>query len=169
MASKARLRSIVATPSALRQSDLSSVRSSVRSSPFPPSNEQPASESLESLLGSLSLFEALRLDEVGRIAGRFRIETLVPAEERSFGTDVDGIRMVVILAGRVEMAAETVAAPLHATLEPGDRYGDLALQTATRGWSRFARRRAVKAPAWPPSIAPVSTRWSKSSPQWRFH
>ncbi len=86
-------------------------------------------ESVEGLLASLSLFEGLRADEVGRIAARFAVDELRAGEQRTYGLDVASIRLVVVVAGRLDLEAQTVGRPLRARLEAGDRYGDLALQT----------------------------------------
>jgi len=96
---------------------------------------------LEDALGALSLFQALRPDEVARVAARFAVTSLAEGETMNLGSRDAGpadARMAVLISGRAELL---VLAPfasggdvtLTAKLEPGDRCGEMALLT-TRPW-----------------------------------
>ena len=74
---------------------------------------------LEAVLAQLSMFERLRLDEVGRVAQRFAVETLADGKTRSFDATRDSARMVVVLSGRVAIDVDSPAGSLHSELEPG--------------------------------------------------
>lgn len=87
-------------------------------------------EALEAVLASVSLFEVLRADEVARIARRFARVDLEPGGELVVGAAKDEMRMVVVVRGRVSLAATSASGgTMRARLDPGDRYGDLALVT----------------------------------------
>jgi len=86
---------------------------------------------LEAVLAQLSMFERLRLDEVGRVAQRFEVETLAADKPHSFDATRESARMVVVLSGRVAIEVDSPAGTLHSELEPGDRHGDVALLTGT--------------------------------------
>jgi hypothetical protein len=86
---------------------------------------------LERVLGQVSLFEGLRPDEIGRIAGRFGVETVVPGVTRTFEATAEGARMVVVVRGHVALEVDAPAGTLRSELEPGDRHGDLALLART--------------------------------------
>jgi hypothetical protein len=85
---------------------------------------------VEAILGSLSLFEPLRSDEIVRIAEHFERVTLAKGESRSYGDTPENARFVVVVRGRASMTAVLAGQSMRARLEPGDRYGDLALITA---------------------------------------
>jgi CRP-like cAMP-binding protein len=87
-------------------------------------------EALESILSSLSLFEHLRADEIGRIAKRFELSALEAGESKSFAATMDAARLLVVVKGRVALEVKAGAGALRSTLEPGDRFGDTALLTA---------------------------------------
>jgi CRP-like cAMP-binding protein len=86
-------------------------------------------ERFEAVLSSLSIFEALRRDEIGRIALLVQTAELGPGEAmRCGGTPADA-RMVVVIRGQVRLEVAGSAGKLTSTLEAGDRYGDVALLT----------------------------------------
>jgi hypothetical protein len=89
-------------------------------------------QGLERVLAQVSLFEHLRPDEIGRIAARFRVETIAPGTTRTFAEDAGEARMIVVVRGQVTLEVDSPAGTLRSTLEPGDRHGDLAL--LTRAW-----------------------------------
>ena len=74
---------------------------------------------LEAVLAALSIFEGLRPDEVGRIARRFERKSLSAGER--YADDVG--RLVVVLAGTVELAVDHGGTRLRARMTSGDRYG----------------------------------------------
>ncbi len=82
-------------------------------------------QALETVLGSLSLFSALRPDELGRVARRFELVELAEGASRTFAATVEDARMIVVVRGtaRVESGA------LHAAMGQGDRSGDIELMT----------------------------------------
>jgi CRP-like cAMP-binding protein len=87
-------------------------------------------EALESILSSLSLFEHLRADEVGRIAEHFEVTSLAVRESKSFEATLEAARLVVVIKGRIALEVKAGAGALRSRLEPGDRFGDTALLTA---------------------------------------
>jgi hypothetical protein len=89
-------------------------------------------QGLERVLAQLSLFEHLRPDEVGRIAERFRVETVVGGTARTFDATPEAARMIVVVGGHVRVEVDSPAGTLRSELEPGERYGDVAL--LTRAW-----------------------------------
>lgn len=95
---------------------------------------------LEAVLGTLSIFERLRADEIGRLAARFAVETLAPGAVRAFEATPESARMVVVVRGRVALEVDSPAGKLQSELEPGDRHGDVPLLT---GALRPARVRAL--------------------------
>jgi CRP-like cAMP-binding protein len=82
---------------------------------------------LEDVLAQLSLFEDLRADEIGRIATRFRVETLPAGQTRTFEATAEAARMVVTIRGRVALEVDSPVGVLRSELAPGDRHGDVAL------------------------------------------
>lgn len=84
-------------------------------------------QGLERVLAQLSLFEHLRPDEVGRIAARFRVETLAAGAVRTFDATAEAARMVVVVSGHVRIEVDSPAGTLTSELEPGDRHGDVPL------------------------------------------
>jgi CRP-like cAMP-binding protein len=87
-------------------------------------------EALESILSSLSLFEHLRADEVGRIAKRFEVTALGAGESKTFAPTMEAARLVVVVDGRIELEVTSAVGSLRSTLEPGDRCGETALLAA---------------------------------------
>jgi CRP-like cAMP-binding protein len=86
-------------------------------------------ERLEKVLSSLSLFEGLRKDEVGRIAPLFRTAVLEEGEALVCGGSAAEARMVVVVRGVARLEVAGSAGTLTSTLEPGDRFGEVALLT----------------------------------------
>ncbi|GAC1351876.1 MAG: hypothetical protein NVSMB1_09150 [Polyangiales bacterium] len=84
-------------------------------------------EALESVLASLSLFERLRADEIGRIARQFSRTTLAKGETRSFAATLADARLVVVVHGLVKLTVREALGAVTSTMRAGDRYGDLAL------------------------------------------
>jgi CRP-like cAMP-binding protein len=97
---------------------------------------------LEAVLASLSLFEKLRPDEVGKAARHFELVRLPAGESFRCGGDGAATRMVVVVAGLAEVRVSRSSGSLTSTLEPGDLYGTVPLLT---GDSRDASVRATKA------------------------
>jgi CRP-like cAMP-binding protein len=86
-------------------------------------------ERFEDILAQLSLFDRLRLDEVGRIAKRFVTRELAAGETVAL-VEAGGVpRMVVVIAGRLRLTYMGNAVETTATLEAGDLAGELALVT----------------------------------------
>jgi CRP-like cAMP-binding protein len=86
---------------------------------------------LEAVLSSLSLFEKLRADEIGRVAPRFESIHLAPGEVLRCGGALASLRMVVVVRGLAEVTVESGSGSLTSTLEPGDRYGTVPLITGS--------------------------------------
>jgi CRP-like cAMP-binding protein len=87
-------------------------------------------EALEAVLASVRLFEALRPDEIARVAQRFHREDIAQGAEIVLGESVEEMRMAVVVRGRAALTATSASGGhMHAHLEPGDRYGDVALLT----------------------------------------
>lgn len=101
-------------------------------------------ERVETILSSLSIFDRLRRDEIGRVAPLFGTVHLGPGETLKCGGAVADARMVVVIHGEVRVDLEGAAGPLRSTLESGDRFGDLALLTGAGRPATFTARRATE-------------------------
>jgi hypothetical protein len=88
-------------------------------------------QALEGVLAQLSLFEHLRPDEIGRIASRFRVETIARGVAQTFDATPEAARLIVAVRGHVAIEVDSPAGTLRSELEPGDRHGDVALLTGT--------------------------------------
>jgi CRP-like cAMP-binding protein len=98
---------------------------------------------LEGVLASLSIFDELRKDEVGRIASLFRTHELRLGERLHQGGSKEDARLFVLISGRVEIEVSHVSGVHRSTLETGDRYGDVALLTGvTHALTLTARENA---------------------------
>src|ERR1700677_3310961 len=86
-------------------------------------------QGLEAVIAQLTLFEQLRPDEIGRIAARFRVETLAAGATRVFEATEEGARLIVAVEGHVSIEVDSAAGTLRSRLEPGDRHGEGALLT----------------------------------------
>jgi len=86
-------------------------------------------EALEQVLSSLSIFDRLRPDEIGRIASRFVVETMQPGATRHLPATVEDGRFLVVVAGEIELTVEEISGSTRSTMSVGDRYGELALLT----------------------------------------
>jgi CRP-like cAMP-binding protein len=99
---------------------------------------------IEDALGALTLFEALRPDEVARVTARFQVAPLAPGETmnlESVGSGPPAPRMAVLVAGSADLAVELPGAgTLAARLEAGDRVGEMALLTGRAGAARLTAR-----------------------------
>ncbi len=84
-------------------------------------------ERFETILSSLSIFENLRKDEVGRVARHFRPVRLAKGEALPCGGD--SARLIVVTFGLARLDVPSSSGPLASMLEPGDRYGEIALLT----------------------------------------
>jgi len=82
---------------------------------------------LESVLANVSLFESLRPDEIGRAARAFTVEKLAAGDERDIAADAESARLVVVVTGRIALDVRTGGTHGRSILEPGDRYGEMAL------------------------------------------
>ncbi len=96
--------------------------------------------SLETVLASLSPFERLRKDEVGRIAPRFSVSELAPGATFRHGGESGTARMIVVVSGLVRLEVMGLSGMLSSTLEPGDRHGDVALLTGVAREARVTAR-----------------------------
>lgn len=92
----------------------------------------------EGLLHALSIFDALRIDEVGRVARRFELAALAHGAERTFAADPDAARIVVVVRGRVSLYVTSPAGTLESTLEAGDRFGEMQLLSGVAQEVRIA-------------------------------
>lgn len=84
-------------------------------------------ESLESVLANVSIFEELRPDELGHVARAFERVELAEGDARDFGATPDLARLVVVVHGRVALDVDTGGTRGRSELDPGDRYGEMAL------------------------------------------
>ena len=82
-------------------------------------------ERLEQTLAGLSIFGPLRADEIGRIATKFEAVTLAPG--KSLVIESVAPRMIVVIAGRVDVDVELAHAVARARLTPGDAWGIVQL------------------------------------------
>ncbi|MGO9838189.1 MAG: hypothetical protein ACLP1X_28740 [Polyangiaceae bacterium] len=92
----------------------------------------------EDVLGQLTMFERLRVEEIARLAPRFEVETLALGATRTFEPSPEDARMIVCVRGRLRIEVDSPAGPLGSELDPGDRHGDVALLCG-----RFQRVRAT--------------------------
>jgi hypothetical protein len=81
---------------------------------------------VEAVLGAVAIFEHLRPDEVARIARRFTLVQLAANARHDGGAEP---RLVVIVAGVVEVEVEEGDSTLRAHMAAGDRFGTFALVT----------------------------------------
>ena len=84
---------------------------------------------LESVLSSVSIFSPLRPDEIGRVARQFSTIVLAPGELHGFEATSEEAQLAIVVSGRAEIKVHSGAGILRSTLEPGDRFGDIALIT----------------------------------------
>ncbi len=96
-------------------------------------------ETLESILANVSIFEGLRADELGRLARAFELCDLAIDETRDFGDGPHDGRLVVVVRGRVALDVRTGGTKGLSILDPGDRYGEMALVS---GYTRAMHLRA---------------------------
>ncbi len=83
---------------------------------------------LEAVLGSVSLFERLRIDELGRIARQFRTVALAPGDRIAYPGEP---RLVVVVRGEVDIEVTERGTTSRARMAPGDRFGTYGLVTDT--------------------------------------
>ena len=89
-------------------------------------------ERLEAILSSLSIFERLRKDEIGRIAPLFQAVRLGAGETFRCGGTAADARMVVVVHGKGRLDVAASLGTLASTVEAGDRFGDIGFQEQTR-------------------------------------
>src|ERR1700722_17903137 len=70
-------------------------------------------ELLESVLAHVSLFQELRPDELGQVAGRFSIVRLQAGDERSFSSSTSEARLVVVIEGEIDLFVDTAMGKLR--------------------------------------------------------
>jgi CRP-like cAMP-binding protein len=117
-------------------------------------------ESLESVLSHVSLFQGLRPDEVGHVAGRFSVFRMKKGEERSFAASTTEARLMVVVEGELDLAVETAAGALRSHLEVGDRAGDVALLTGKRhAWKLLATEASTLATLDAPGLDALLTKY----------
>jgi CRP-like cAMP-binding protein len=103
-------------------------------------------ETLERTLAGLTLFDALRPDELARIARRFERVELAAGEALEFAGAPEAQRLVVLVAGRATLALASGGRTARATLDAGDRFGVAALASGQgRPYRVVARRRCLLA------------------------
>ena len=83
---------------------------------------------LESVLAALSVFDALRPDEVARVARRFELVDMA-AGDRHPGTEGAEARVVVVIRGEVSVEVQESSGSLRARMTAGDRFGTVSLVT----------------------------------------
>jgi len=84
-------------------------------------------QELEAVLANLAIFEALRPDEVGRIARRFELVRLAAGQRH--GDAGAEPRLVVVVHGEVDIEVSERGGVLRARMAAGDRFGTFALLT----------------------------------------
>jgi hypothetical protein len=90
---------------------------------------------LEVTLAGVRYFRALRPDEIVRVATMFQLRPLTGDEELVLGPD-DDTEMVLTVTGSVFLELPDDRRRLH----PGDRYGDLSLDTHELRPAKFRAR-----------------------------
>jgi CRP-like cAMP-binding protein len=103
-------------------------------------------EPVEHVLASVPLFEALRPDELARIAPRFQLLELGEGQALEAGAAPGGERLVVLVSGGARLETSLGGRAVRATLDPGDRFGEVGLASGhLRPFRVVARRRSVLA------------------------
>lgn len=82
---------------------------------------------LETLLASMSTFEALRPDELARVAARFERIELAAAETKRFAATTDDMRLVIVVRGTARLQLDDAGGGGAGVLGAGDRWGELEL------------------------------------------
>lgn len=82
---------------------------------------------IASVLAHVSIFEHLRPDEIDRVARHFTTESLGKGDVRAYGATEGDARMVVVVTGHARLEITSGTNTSHSDMEPGDRFGDLAL------------------------------------------
>lgn len=100
------------------------------------------SETLETVLSGLSIFERLRPDEIGRIASKFTTRTVAAGD--TFEIARDAPELVVLVEGGADLAVDLGGVDARARLDPGDRWGELQLLTGRPRAAKLVARRACK-------------------------
>ena len=96
---------------------------------------------LETLLASVSTFEALRPDELARVAARFERVELAAGEVRRFAASADDMRLVVVVQGTVRLELDDTTGTITSVLGTGDRWGELDLVAGrARAFATIAER-----------------------------
>jgi CRP-like cAMP-binding protein len=101
-------------------------------------------ERLERVLASLSIFDRLRKDEIGRIARLFRSTHIADGRSQHYGASKEDIRLFVVIDGLVELEVTHASGVHRSTLEAGDRYGDVALLTGVAHELSLSAREATE-------------------------
>lgn len=81
----------------------------------------------EAVLSQVSIFGALRVDEIGRVARKFDIVELAAGAPIELAPTADAARLVVVARGQVDLSVTSSAGTLQSTLEPGDRFGEMQI------------------------------------------
>ena len=84
---------------------------------------------LEAVLSQVSIFGALRVDEIGRVARKFEMKEIAPGTPIDLPATAEAARLVVVARGHVNLAVSSSAGTLESTLEPGDRFGEMQLMS----------------------------------------
>jgi CRP-like cAMP-binding protein len=82
---------------------------------------------LETLLASVSTFEALRPDELARVAARFELVELGAGDTRRFAATVSDMRLVLVVHGTAKLELDDAGGAISSVLGVGDRWGALEL------------------------------------------
>jgi len=98
-------------------------------------------ELLETVLSGVSIFRALRPDEIGRVASKFETRTLARGDAFDVSTN-DAPRMFVVVEGVVDLTVHAGTITTHARLDPGDRWGDVPLLTGRARDAKIVARHA---------------------------
>lgn len=99
-------------------------------------------ETLEQAIGSASLFEHLRVDEVARVARHFTLRELGRGEAAQLGGEPGAARLVILVQGSARLETVVAGRRVRSTLVPGDRFGAAALVAGRARPFRVVARRA---------------------------
>ena len=86
-------------------------------------------EALESVLSGVPFLEALRPDELARVARELTVVTLPAGGRLAFAPTAAEARLVIVVRGRVQLEVDSAAGVRRSDLVPGDCHGEISLLT----------------------------------------
>ncbi|MGH7329531.1 MAG: cyclic nucleotide-binding domain-containing protein, partial [Polyangiaceae bacterium] len=94
----------------------------------------------EAVLSQVSIFGALRVDEIGRVARKFEIFEIDAKSPIDLAATADAARLVVVARGQIDLSVTSPAGTLESTLEPGDRFGEMQILSCVHQGVRLSTK-----------------------------